>query len=948
MALQGRHEESDEQLLRAFIAHHDDRAFAALVRRYGPLVFGVCRRVLHQVQDAEDAFQATFLLLARNAAALRNKTALGSWLHGVAHRVAQTAKRSAARRRRYEGQAPSRPSADPADELSWREVRTMLDAEIARLPEIYRSVFVLCCLEDASREEAARRLGLKEGTVSSRLTTARKRLSRRLALRGVELPAVLAVSTLVTLPAGLMAKTMKAALANASGQGLTSVVPASVAELVQSATPAMMVSKTKIAAVVLLAVSLLGAAGMWVGQRRGEDPPVAASTGGLTPRRSPESAKTVEIRGRVLGPDGKPVKGVRLYWPRLPKTEPLTEEEIEKIEIPQRGKSDEEGRFRFELPRSDIKPDWNLSLIAAADGYGVAWAEWSAIEKGGELTLRLVKDQPIEGRIVSLEGKPVAGVRVLIAELGAMTDGKVETFLTAWKREWQGALHQTTRRMYGPMAGIPSMATTTDKDGRFRIVGAGAERLVVLWMRGSGIAQEQLYVINRAGFDAAPVNKAVLDRIPAELRQPGQPPLLNGPKLTYVVPASRRIEGAVREASSGKPVAGYVINVHAGYGFGITSVSDKEGRYKLNGVPKVKQYLLGAEPPDGSPWLRSGARLDDTEGVQPLTIDFTVARGIVLSGRVLDKTTGKGVKGSVRFIPLPGNTFANKPGFDSFKYERLSNIVDADGRFKFNIIPGLGVLMFQASGGAKANGGQEINPYKTAEFDAKDREHVKITESEDGARFTAIDNSIEFLDINNAVKVLNLAPGAGAAQCNLSVERGQTRTVKIEGADGKPLRGTTVAGLTASWHSPVQIKDSACTVFALDSRKPRHLLFLHADRKLAGSLTVRGGEKEPPVARLSPTGSVTGRALDREGRPIAGAEVNLSSPDAAARELYRQMVHTDKDGRFRIEGLVPDVKFNLNVYQGRTFLVGEPRIGVRQVKPGATLDLGDLRLKPGP
>jgi hypothetical protein len=93
---------------------------------------------------------------------------------------------------------------------------------------------------------------------------------------------------------------------------------------------------------------------------------------------------------------------------------------------------------------------------------------------------------------------------------------------------------------------------------------------------------------------------------------------------------------------------------------------------------------------------------------------------------------------------------------------------------------------------------------------------------------------------------------------------------------------------------------------------------------------------------------VTGRVLDREGQAIAGAEVNLSSPDSVASELYRQIVHTDEDGRFRIEGIVPDVNFQMNIYQGRTFLVGEPRIGVRQVKPGATLDLGDVRVKPGP
>ena len=261
--LAGQHgqEQSDEQLLTAFADRRDDLAFATLVCRHGPMVLGVCRRVLGHEQDAEDAFQATFLVLARRAAALHNKTALGSFLHGTAYNLASKVKRVASRRRKYEGRAPERSSVSPSDELLWREVQALLDEEIARLPEIYRSAFVFCCLENLSRAEAGRRLGLKERTVSNRLAEARKRLSQRLARRGVELTAVLAAITLATpaVPAALVASTMKAALATAAGDGLAGVVSASVAELVRSAT---MVGKTKIATVLLLALTLLGGAGV--------------------------------------------------------------------------------------------------------------------------------------------------------------------------------------------------------------------------------------------------------------------------------------------------------------------------------------------------------------------------------------------------------------------------------------------------------------------------------------------------------------------------------------------------------------------------------------------------------------------------------------------------------------------------------------------------------------
>jgi len=192
LACHDRPAQSDEQLLNAFQNQHDDGAFAVLVRRHGPMVLRVCRRVLGQEQDAEDAFQATFLVLARNVASLRNPAILASFLHGTAYRTALKARQSAARRRKHEGRAATRSSNDPAEQLSWREVQTLLDEEIARLPEIFRSVFILSCMENLSRSEIAQRLRLKERTVQKRLAEARQRLRKRLSHRGVELAAILA------------------------------------------------------------------------------------------------------------------------------------------------------------------------------------------------------------------------------------------------------------------------------------------------------------------------------------------------------------------------------------------------------------------------------------------------------------------------------------------------------------------------------------------------------------------------------------------------------------------------------------------------------------------------------------------------------------------------------------------------------------------------------------
>jgi RNA polymerase sigma factor (sigma-70 family) len=252
---------TDGELLRAFLSSNDQPSFAQVVRRHGPMVLAVCRRVLHQQQDAEDAFQATFLLLARKASAIHKHESLGSWLHGVAYHMANDARKAAARRRRRENQATSsRQAPDPARTAAWREVQTILDEEIARLPAVYREPFVLCCLEGRSCAEAAERLGQKEGTVWSRVARARQKLQQRLARRGVGLASVLgaaAVSSntaLSAVPPALLGATVQAATHPAAV-----LVSPRVIALLEAAARAVSVGRIKAVTVLLLAVGLAAA-----------------------------------------------------------------------------------------------------------------------------------------------------------------------------------------------------------------------------------------------------------------------------------------------------------------------------------------------------------------------------------------------------------------------------------------------------------------------------------------------------------------------------------------------------------------------------------------------------------------------------------------------------------------------------------------------------------------
>jgi RNA polymerase sigma factor (sigma-70 family) len=180
----GRDLRSDAELIECFLTTRDEQAFGVLLGRHGPLVWGVCRRVLGRLHDAEDAFQATFLILARKAASIRRRTSLRCWLHGVALRVAVRAKAGA--RQQRQGPALDPRSADgPADAACAAELASVLDEEIRRLPERYRVPLVLCYLLGRTNEEAARELGWPKGTVAVRLARGRERLRRPLLRRGL-------------------------------------------------------------------------------------------------------------------------------------------------------------------------------------------------------------------------------------------------------------------------------------------------------------------------------------------------------------------------------------------------------------------------------------------------------------------------------------------------------------------------------------------------------------------------------------------------------------------------------------------------------------------------------------------------------------------------------------------------------------------------------------------
>jgi RNA polymerase sigma factor (sigma-70 family) len=264
-----------------YIGHRDDAAFAALVRRHGPMVWGVCRRVLCNHEDAEDAFQATFLVLVRKAASISSRELLANWLYGVAHQTAMKARATAAKRKGREKQVTDMPEPAVIQQEQWRDLQPLLDEELSRLPDKYRGVLILCDLEGRTRKEVAGQLGCAEGTVASRLARARIMLAKRLTRRGVALSsgalaAVLSQQAVsADVPSSVVHSTIKAASLLAAGKAAgAGAISLKVVALTEGLIKAMFLTKLKTAAAgLLLTVAALGgAAGMIFHTQAAEQP----------------------------------------------------------------------------------------------------------------------------------------------------------------------------------------------------------------------------------------------------------------------------------------------------------------------------------------------------------------------------------------------------------------------------------------------------------------------------------------------------------------------------------------------------------------------------------------------------------------------------------------------------------------------------------------------------
>jgi RNA polymerase sigma factor (sigma-70 family) len=895
----------DRELLERVVAQRDEGAFAAIVERHGGLVLAVCRRILRNKHDAEDACQATFLVLTQKAGTIRKRESLASWLYGVASRTAWKLHADTRRRRAQAVEQAEVAVPDVTGEITWRDGLAVLDEELSRLPATYRSALVLCYLEGRRQDDAARELGCTLGALCARLARARECLRKRLLRRGVVLPATLVGVILVSgnasagLPVPLAAKTVKAAASVLGGQVLARVVPANIAALTERVLTTMSITRaTTIVGLILFlgfitaaAATLTGAAGGEKNTRPAEEAaPVALAaaadkTGHGRSERGPDAKESnrVQIRGQVLDPDGKPVRGARVF--ALAGTGRVIQlPENFSTDLTDETKTDAQGRFELharapegEPPPPPVHP---LSAICVlAEGHGAGLQAVTASTKTQPIVIRLPREQVLRARFMDdTTGKPVEGLVVTVASI-ATAGGIV------------GPPAQAREAWFPPVK--------TDAQGRLQLRGIGQGQWVFVEWRDARFQAQRVDVWR------------------TEEHRSGQ-------EVTYklIPPLPESVSGRVVFKDTGKPAAGVSVRTR-----GDKTKTDGEGRFRLKPDWELRTFLTAggatseyntmvsapveADAPAGTTYLGGRGdpqlgripRRDGTLGPWQLgELRISLPRGIQIRGRLVEAGTNKGIPGaSVRFG----------------MYQTTSG---PDGAFSMTTSTGSGHLVVKAT-----------------------TEYAPVEAKVAGGRLLA-----------HAVVGVDFKEGTDPTPVEISLRRGAVVKGTLTGPNGEPVRGAVLISrllicqaMNVLLQSPSPVPSVPVSrdfeLKGCDPEKPYPVIFFQEEKRWGALVHVCGKECGKPLdVRLQPCGAARARFLTADGRPDVARRtggdllVVLAVSDTAfwadfnEHSSLRKDWHTDGEGRVTWRELVPGVTY---------------RVGNREftVRPGETLDLGDLK-----
>ena len=935
---------SDARLIERFLARGEDaeEAFTALVRRHGPMVLGVCRRRLPGSPDAEDAFQAVFLVLARRAGSIRRAEGLRAWLHGVAVRTAREARRGAARRRARERAAMAHAQAVAEPDHGLAERLGLLDEELGRLPERYRSPLVLCELEGASRREAAERLGLAEGTLSSRLARGRVLLRDRLVRRGVALGAGSLAALLpgpadAAIPGPLAESTARLAVSITAGGSAAGMVPAAVASLAGR----MLTMTARASLRTALAALALVAAGITLAWAAGpkRDEPKAEAPAAVTAKPEGKAAAAVEapkptgidVRGTVVDEAGRPVAGAEV------RVDAFADQEA-------RGVTGADGSFSIASRRR--KPD-GMSILARSPGgdrRGAFRYSFNMTREQADDPARLVL-KPARGvavRVADAKGLPVPGAAVVIAgtfqvadESTTDADGRARLSVPADARiEWVIALKPGVGFDYAecgkfdgvpaeelpdsvalaldgtrsarikavdrdgtPLAGIAFSPWLLRKPGKRGIVNLPASRAFAATTGPDGFAAFDWLPANEQAITFWPRTEGYTHRR-AELAAGGRS------TITARLIRAETIRGRVVRPD-GAPAAGIrLVALGSGNGRDNGQAQGRtaaDGSYELE-VPPGEAYSVAVDDAD---WA-APARLDVVvrAGKPAVGVDFRLTRGTLLRGTVTVAPTGRPVAGE--FIRLaedcgraPADLGEEGDHFAREVQRQVGATTDEQGRYSIRLGPGTYTL---------------CGPPRT--------EEQKLTVK----------------DEPEVVRDFRMPrPGKGPLSGRVVTATDPTRGVA----------GATVTYLSANNRSyPVAVTADAEGRFRVERDLDKTTLCAKSPDGSLGAIVEIGAEDPKVVIPVAPTAAATGLLLDEKGEAAANERVEWGrtvrvgpDEDSPSMHCFGTRVVTDAMGRFTLPSLVVGQEYSIATLRKNHYALA----GVVRPDSPAPIDLGTLR-----
>jgi RNA polymerase sigma factor (sigma-70 family) len=940
----GRAAATDRDLLRRFAEHGDEQAFEVLARRHTGLVLGVCRRALSNAQDAEDACQATFLILARKAKAGRWQPSVANWLFATARKVARDLRRAADRRAKREGRAAVPEAVDPVDRMTGRELLAAIDEELDRLPPIYREPLLLHYQAELARDEIAARLGIPAGTVKIRLERGRKRLGAALSQRGLALGA-----GLLALMATSRAGASPPRLVDAVRAAVAGDAPPAVAALAEGAVVNGFVKKAALGLVLAVAAAVVG---LGLGEPRtttaGPPPekavPAREAVKDKTakPAGKPDAGKVRTITGQVLDPAGQPVAGAELV--NMPHEGPPTVV----------GKTAADGAFSVVVPLQG-SGSWLFPRVA---GFATNQFLMPALNTPAEVTFQLLKDTPIRGRVLDTQGKPVVGADLEVRSIEGFDNDSLDGFLTGFQKrpgdgypppgKWSAQFRSGNHSLG---AGDQVFAAATDKAGKFEIAGVGPERVVHVDLRGPGIANAQVVVLTRTGFDPTPYNRETLEKLKSSYAELGYHPMLYPPDTAIVAEAEKPIRGVVTDSATGKPRAGVRVQVRETRNYRMSELSattDADGRYEIHGARKVASYDVYVKRDPATGFIGRTVKAKDTPAYEPVVADISTTKGIVLTGKLLDDTTGAIVHGFVCVGVLVDNEAAKtRPEFDSPDCYDFAEATK--GVYRTVVPPGPILVM----AGVWATNDDKDPSFKYEQMkidrDYPDYFDKRISGFRSGSNTTTVMQG-------QWCKVLKLKPDQTEVKFDIRFKRAARFALKVRDPAGKPVSGVAATGNTArDWAQPERFTGDTVTVYELPTVKPRVVALLEPKRKLVGVVRLTGDEKEPAVATVGPTARIKGKLADATGKPLAHVEVDINFKDRAINEIHRELhgerrfggksVLTNDAGEFTMDLVIPGEKFWVSGRRKDRFLEPPDRTPRFEAKVGTETDVGTVRLK---